>query len=74
VWLLITLLFLCHISLQTVTPEVPLSDETQKLSFGKFLEISFYCRESFCYGSKCWLYSMGLMIVCGHVAVSHLVK
>lgn len=43
----------CRECNQTVTPENFMSDETWKMSFGKFLEISFYNRNARCRVGKC---------------------
>lgn len=43
----------CKECQKVVTPEVVMSDETWKMSFGKFMEISFYNRSARCRTGNC---------------------
>ena len=57
---------------KVVTPLVYISDETWKLSFGKFLEVFFYNREAILnspeHGCSCHMQNSTLYFGCGRLA------
>eukprot|EP01041_Mallomonas_annulata_P002649 gene2649-5200_t len=49
----ITMSSFCKICKRFVTPEVQISEETWKMSFGKFMELTLYCRSAICRNVTC---------------------